>query len=103
MRHHHFRPHRPIHCRMTLDQSFQQIGLAIDAPKPPLNLESPLLRGPDVPKPAPVVRPRLDLAVLVAQINAVVAPLRTMLASVVAITAPLLRFPNRRSARVALN
>ena len=95
--------HKPLHCRATLSQPFQHIGLAIDPSMPVLNLESERLRGPDIPKSAPVVRPRLDLAVLVAQINAVVAPLRAMLAPVVAITAPLLRFPNRRSARVALN
>ena len=92
MRYHHISQHHPIHCRVSLDQPFQRIGLAIDPPKPMLNLESKRLRGPDVPKPAPVVLPRLDLAVIIAQINAVVAPLRTMLAPVIAITAPFQRF-----------
>ena len=91
-----YRSHKPLHCRASLSLPYHQIGLAIDPPKPMLNLESKRLRGPDIPKSAPVVRRRLDLAVLVAQINAVVAPLRRMLAPVVAITAPFQRLRLRQ-------
>ena len=81
--------HKPLHCRATLSQPFQHIGLAIDPSMPVLNLASERLRGPDTVKPkltpAPVTNPIRDIAVFFAQLNAVAQLMLEALAPVTAV------------------
>ena len=77
-----YRPHKPLHCRASLSPPYSQVGLAIDSPKPLLNLESKRPRGPDEPAPK-IVRDLLN------EIVVFFAPFKTLARRISAVTAPV--------------
>ena len=80
-----YRPHKPLHCRASLSQPYQQVGLAIGPPKPVLNLESKRLHGPDVPAPKAVRYPFREFAIFWAQFNALTQRISAVIAPAVAV------------------
>ena len=77
--------HRPIYSRASFDRPYANIGLAINPPKPVLNLEPKRLRGLDVPAPKPVRNLLREFAVFWAQLNALTERVSAVTAPTVAV------------------